>query len=174
MYKTLILAIGGAGCNMAEYCKRNASSEGLKNANFIFADTDLDNITRLDKEKCQTLTLHPNSSAIPFTIPTGVENIVILAGLGGKTGSHFIGLAAKVAQSKSVKNMSLIVTMPFLFEGDEEVTKASETLKSLSSFYVRTLNNEDLVARYPNLNFINAFEHSDKEVLKAIERIEEL
>ena len=41
--------------------------------------------------------------------------------------------------------------------------------KSLSDISVKVRNNEELTERYPDINFINAFEYSDKEVLNAIE-----
>lgn len=41
--------------------------------------------------------------------------------------------------------------------------------KSLSDFPVKVLNNEELTERYPDINFINAFEYSDKKALNAIE-----
>ena len=49
------------------------------------------------------------------------------------------------------------------------MAKASEALKSLSDLPVKLLNNEELTERYPDINFINAFEYSDKEALNAIE-----
>lgn len=169
MNKTMILAIGGAGCNMAEYCLRNASSGRLKNVEFLFADTDAENITRLAKKGYKTVILQPSSSANPFAIAAGVYNIVIFVGLGGKTGSSFVEPVAKMAKLYGAKNTMLIVTMPFLFEGESRAMRAAEVLKSLSKFYVKTLKNEDLVDCYPELNFMNAFEYSDKEALNIIE-----
>lgn len=49
------------------------------------------------------------------------------------------------------------------------MANASEALKSLSDIPVKVLNNEDLTERYPDLNFIDAFEYSDKEALNAME-----
>ncbi len=41
--------------------------------------------------------------------------------------------------------------------------------KSLSEIPVKVLNNEELTERYPDINFIDAFEYSDKEALNVIE-----
>lgn len=71
--------------------------------------------------------------------------------------------------SDGIGNVALIVTLPFVFEGTGKMTKASEALKSLLDIPVKVLNNEDLTERYPGLNFINAFEYSDKEALNAME-----
>ena len=85
------------------------------------------------------------------------------------TGSKFAEIAAKAAQSDGVENVALIVTIPFVFEGSGKMAKATEALKSLSDLPVKVLNNEELTQRYPDINFINAFEYSDKEALNAIE-----
>ena len=61
------------------------------------------------------------------------------------------------------------MTLPFAFEGRGKTAKAKEALKSLSEYPVMTLNNEELIERHPDINFINAFEYSDKEALNAIE-----
>lgn len=169
MNKTIILAIGGAGCNMADYCKRNAGSDWLKKADFIFADTDTDNILRISKDGHKTLPLCLNSTGNPFTGFKQAENIIILAGLGGETGSLFSEIAAKAAQSEGVENVSLVLTTPFLFEGDGRIARSADVVKQLSGFNIRILSNEDLTSRYPDLDFFNAFELSDKEVLKIIE-----
>ena len=134
----MIIAVGGAGCNMGEYCKSNASAEWLKNAKFIFVDTDINNVTRLNNKGYQTLTIKPDSSDIYFTSLSDVQNIIILAGLGGKTGSNYVETAAKMFQSMGVNNITIVVTIPFVFEGTDKVTAASEALKSLSPFHVIT------------------------------------
>lgn len=72
----MILAIGGAGCNMAGYCLRNASSKKLKNAQFLFANTDVENISRLTKMGYDTIVLQSTSAVIPLCIADGVDNIV--------------------------------------------------------------------------------------------------
>ncbi len=171
MNKTMILAIGGAGCNMAEYCHRNASSEWLKNADFIFADTDKESIKRFERVGFQTVTLNPDSSDMPLPISKDLEKVVILAGLGGNTGNSFITSAAQKAISMGVEKVNLIVTLPFLFEGEAKISKAVQTLNHLSGFKVAVLNNESLVSLYPNLGLFDAFDYSDREVLKAIEEI---
>ena len=40
MSKTMILAIGGAGCNMTETIMRVANAYWVKDATYLFADSD--------------------------------------------------------------------------------------------------------------------------------------
>lgn len=169
MSKTMILAVGGAGCNMAETIMRVANAHRVKEATYLFADSDMERLSELGKKGFETLSLQCDSDSFPTDKLKGVEKLYILAGLGGVTGSKFAEIAAKAAQSDGVENVALIVTIPFVFEGSGKLAKATEALKSLSDLPVKVLNNEELTERYPDINFINAFEYSDKEALNAIE-----
>ncbi|ROT23161.1 hypothetical protein EEL52_04065 [Muribaculaceae bacterium Isolate-113 (HZI)] len=169
MSKTMILAIGGAGCNMAETIMRLANAHWVKEATYLFADSDMAAFPNWVRKGFETLSLQCESDSFPTEKLRGVEKLYILAGLGGMTGSRFAEIAAKSAISDGVGNVALIVTLPFVFEGSGKLAKATEALKSLSDLPVKVLNNEELTERYPDINFINAFEYSDKEALKAIE-----
>lgn len=169
MSKTMILAIGGAGCNMAETMMRVANVHWVKEATYLFADSEKERLSELKSKGFETLNIQRDSDSFPTDKLKGVEKLYILAGLGGMTGTKFAGIAAKSAQSEGVGNVVLIVTLPFVFEGSVKMAKATEVLKSLSDFPVKVLNNEELIERYPDLNFINAFEYSDMEALNAIE-----
>ncbi|WP_289873057.1 hypothetical protein [uncultured Duncaniella sp.] len=169
MSNTMILAIGGAGCNMAETIMRVANAHWVKEATYLFADSEKTRLSELSTKGFETLNLQRDSDSFPTDKLKGVEKLYIIVGLGGVTGSKFAEIAAKTAQSDGVENVALIVTLPFVFEGSDRLAKAAETLKSLSDIPVKVLNNEDLAERYPDINFINAFEYSDKEALYAIE-----
>lgn len=169
MSKTMILAVGGAGCNMAETIMHVASAHWVKEATYLFADSDMKRLSELGKKGFETLNLQCDSDSFPTNKLKGVEKLYILAGLGGVTGSKFAEIAANAAHSDGVENVALIVTVPFVFEGSGKMAKATEALKSLSDLPVKVLNNEELTQRYPDIDFINAFEYSDKEALNAIE-----
>ena len=169
MSKTMILAIGGAGCNMAETIMYVANAHWVKEAAYLFADSDMERLSKLRKKGFETLSLQCESDLFPTEKLRGVEKLYILAGLGGMTGGKFAEIAAKSAKSDGVGNVALIVTLPFVFEGSGKSAKATEALKSLSDLPVKVLNNEELTERYPDINFINAFEYSDKKALNAIE-----
>ena len=169
MSKTMILAVGGAGCNMAQTIMRVANAQWVKEAAYLFADSDMERLSELGKKGFETLNLLRDSDSFPTDKLKGVEKLYILAGFGGVTGSKFAEIAAKSAKSDGVGNVALIVTLPFVFEGSGKLAKATEALKSLSDMSVKVLNNEELTERYPDINFINAFEYSDKEALNAFE-----
>ena len=117
MSKTMILAIGGAGCNMAETIMRVANAHWVKEATYLFADSDMEHLSELGKKGFETLHLQRESESFPTEKLRGVEKLYILAGLGGMTGSRFAEIAAKSAESDGIGNVALIVTLPFVFEG---------------------------------------------------------
>lgn len=50
MSKTMILAISGAGCNMAETIMRVANAHWVKEATYLFADSDMERLSELGKK----------------------------------------------------------------------------------------------------------------------------
>ena len=50
MAKTMILAIGGAGCKMADTIMREASAHWVREATYFFADTDQARLAELAKK----------------------------------------------------------------------------------------------------------------------------
>ena len=56
MSKTMILAIGGAGCIMAETIMRDASVHWVREASYLFADSDQSRLAELAKKGIKHLT----------------------------------------------------------------------------------------------------------------------
>lgn len=98
---------------------------------------------------------------------------MIVSGLGGKTATKFTELAAIAAKDAGVDSVNVVATIPFIFEGDNRVrlaTSAAQRLTEIAGVNVTVFNNEDLTAKYPDLNFLNAFELADKEIMQIIEK----
>ena len=167
MSKTMILAIGGAGCNMVETIMREASALWVREATYLFADTDQARLTELAKKGYQTISL--NDSGISADNLKEVEKLYIIAGLGGNTGSAYINEVAKTAKATGINDVSAIVTTPFYFEGEGKITKAKEAIESLNGIKTKVLHNDDLLEKYADINFATAFNYADMSVLKAIE-----
>ena len=167
MPKTMILAIGGAGCNMTETIMRDASVHWVREATYIFADTDRGRLSDLEKKGYQTISL--KDSDIPYDVMKGVEKLYILAGLGGNTGGSYIAEIANFAKNVGIHNVSAIVTNPFYFEGDKKIAKAKETIEALNGVKTKVLHNDELMEKYSDLNFATAFNYADLSALKAIE-----
>lgn len=167
MSKTMILAIGGAGCNMAETIMQEASVHWVLDASYLFADSDQSRLAELAKNGYQTVDL--NNTDISVDDFMGVEKLYVLVGLGGKTGNGHITDAINVARNAGVQDLVAIVTMPFYFEGENKVAKAKEVIGTLNGIPSIVLHNDDLLKLYADINFATAFYYSDMAALKAIE-----
>lgn len=167
MAKTMILAIGGAGCNMAETIMREASAHWVREATYLFADTDQARLAELAKKGFQTISLIDNEN--PFAIMKEVEKLYLLAGMGGKTGSEYVNIVAEYAKNTGVQEVSAIVTTPFYFEGEGKIEKAKGAIESLDGIKTTVLHNDDLLEKYADINFATAFNYADMAALKVIE-----
>lgn len=167
MSKTMILAIGGAGCNMAETIMREATAHWVREATYLFADSDQSRVAELVKKGYQTCNLM--STKVPSDRFNGVEKLYILVGMGGNTGSTHISGAVNSARSAGVKDIAAIVTTPFYFEGENKIAKAKEAIDKLNEVSTKELHNDDLLKLYADINFATAFNYSDMAALKAIE-----
>ena len=176
MKKTMIIGVGGAGCNMANTFRREAKSDSIKNATYVFADhrqPDIDYFKRVD-DTTVYLNLYNIDlyNDLPEDFFKDVETVYVLAGLGGHTGTVWTPVIAQFVKFRNVKSVSSIVTTPFDFEGEKLMAHALDGLtkiKDLNLDLVIALNNEKLAKQYANINFSNAFDYADKAVLAAIE-----
>lgn len=170
----MLLAIGNAGGNILRAIRRETKSVALKEAQYVFADCDANDLSKLDSDGCSTILLDPDCGSFPTGIFAGVEKLVIVSGLGGKTATKFTESAAIAANGAGVDCVNVVATIPFLFEGETRVklaTSAARRLAGIGGVNVTVFNNEELSAKYPDLNFFNAFELADKEFLQIIEKL---
>lgn len=163
----MILAIGGAGCNMVESIMSEASVLWVREATYLFADTDQTRLAELAKKGYQTILL--KDSEFPVEILKDVKKLYLLAGLGGNTGGAYINEVAKTAETVGINDVCAIVTTPFYFEGEGKILKAKEAIESLDGIKTTVLHNDDLLEKYADINFATAFNYADKAALKVIE-----
>lgn len=167
MHKIMILAIGGAGCNMVESIMREASALWIREATYLFADTDQTRLAELAKKGYQTILL--KDSEITDENLKDVKKLYLLAGLGGNTGGAYINEVAKTAKIAGINDVCAIVTAPFYFEGEGKLLKAKEAIESLDGIKTTVLHNDELLEKYADINFATAFNYADMAVLKVIE-----
>ena len=82
--------------------------------------------------------------------------------------------AAKSAIDAGIASVNVIATLPFVFEGNNCINLASsaaQKLTDINGVNITILNNEELLAKYPDLNLFNAFEAADKEAMQIVEDI---
>ena len=173
-YKTMILAIGNAGGNMLDSIRRETNQTRLKDARYIFVDCNEDDLNNHLTDNSELILLDSGRDEFPNGVFGGIEKLVIVAGLGGKTGTKYAELAAKSAIDAGIASVNVIATLPFVFEGDSHVqlaTSAARKLSDINGVNVTVFKNEELLAKYPDLNFLNAFEAADNEIVNLVQRV---
>lgn len=107
---------------------------------------DIEGVSEVDDDRWQeVLSLH--SGEIRDAL-NGASAVVVLAGMGGLTGSSAAPLVAEIGKELGVK-VSAVVTMPIPFEGEKRAQKAAAAQAELAKFadQVVTVSGEELLAK---------------------------
>ncbi len=153
MKKFALLGIGGAGCNLLTFISSDKIE--LKKIAIITDKDSLRSLTTIrDKviiksdisdRKSVAKSLETHWFAIKKSIKDS-EEICLVAGLGGKTGSFITPELLHQFQSMG-KTVWVIVVIPFEFERNKRKQLASETLKLLQqSELLFIFKNENILA----------------------------
>ena len=169
--EVLILGIGGAGGNIINAIHRDSKNSTLRNARYIYADTD-DLALRIYKmnfgKGIETLALNSDEEVFPAEVLCDVKRLFIVVGLGGKTGSCFAGNILEKAKEMNI-HVSVFATIPFGFESKRKFAKEiAEQLTEISPNDVVIFDNEKLQKLLVRIDFINAFKYADNEAIKFI------
>lgn len=171
MRTTIFLAIGNAGGNILETLRKETKHIALKDARYVFADSNEGDLRKREVAGGEIALLDSCSDSFPADVFKDVSKLIIIVGLGGQTGTKFVELAAIAAKDSGIDNVIVIATIPFVFEGDNRLqyaVSAAQRLSAINGLKLSVFNNEELMTKYPDLNFFNAFETADKEILNAI------
>ena len=96
--------------------------------------------------------------------------VIIIAGLGGETGTDVAPVVARIAREKEVTLTVGVVTIPFQFEGPQKILKALASVEEMRK-YVDALfvfNNQHLTEIFNDLDQTNAFAKSDETLTTAV------
>jgi len=95
--------------------------------------------------------------------------LVLVAGLGGGTGSGATPLIAQLAKAKNIFTV-VIVTLPFNFEGKKRIKQALQSLSEIrkNADLLILLENDQLRYTYGDLILTDAFSKSDMQISQII------
>ena len=164
---SMILAIGNAGGNIVEAISRDSRLSEQNNVQYVFADCNDDDLKKREAVGVKIVLLDSCSESFPADVFKDVSKLIIIAGLGGQTGTKYVELAAIAAKDSGIDNVIVVATIPFVFEGDNRLqyaVSAAQRLSAIDGLKLSVFNNEDLMTKYSNLNFFNAFGAADKEI----------
>ena len=173
--RTIIRAIGiGAGGINAV----NLMYQNIDGVTFAVLDSDRQQL--IDSPVRNRVLLRPDTtrrsaaeeseSEIAALFDDDAKMVIIVAGLGGETGTDVAPVVARIAREKEVTLTVGIVTIPFQFEGTERIQMAlagiEEMRKHVDALFV--INNEHLTEIDNDLNPSNAFLKTDEALTTVI------
>ena len=101
--------------------------------------------------------------------------LFITAGMGGGTGTGAAPVIAKMAKDKGILTVA-VVTLPFLNEGNEALSRAIDGIHELEKNVdsLLMINNEKLHEYYGNQLIQDAFPQADEVLATAVRGIVEI
>lgn len=168
----MLLGIGKVGCDIVSELRMETKHQSLRNSKYVFADCDADHLSRHNYDWSQTVLLEKSSNDFPSDVFNEVEQLIIVAGMNGYTGSKYSVLAAEEASRQGVKDIAVFAILGFMCEGIPRIKRAFQsldTLRKLPKVRCELYNMEVLVKEYSYIDIFTAFEKCKKEIIGSIE-----
>ena len=176
-----VIGVGGGGINAA-----NQMFFHIKDINFAVLDSDSQQLNESpipDRVLLESIPGHDaryvteeNEAEIATLFDDDTKWAIIVAGLGGETGTDVAPVVARIAREKEVTLTVGVVTIPFQFEGTEKIQMAlagiEEMRKHVDALFV--INNEHLTEINNDLDQSNAFAKSDETLTTAVRSLYEI
>ena len=170
-----VIGVGGGGINAA-----NQMFFHIKDINFAVLDSDSQQLNESpipDRVLLESIPGHDaryvteeNEAEIATLFDDDTKWAIIVAGLGGETGTDVAPVVARIAREKEVTLTVGVVTIPFQFEGPQKILKALASVEEMRK-YVDALfvfNNQHLTEIFNDLDQTNAFAKSDETLTTAV------
>lgn len=185
-----VIGVGGGGSNAVNYMY----NQKIPKVKFVVCNTDKqhledspvpqrvllgENITHGrgagNKPEVGKKCAEASTDAIRELFKDGTEMVFITAGMGGGTGTGAAPVVAKLAKEAGMLTIG-IVTVPFMFEGEQKILKALDGANAMKEHVdaLLLINNENLIELYPDLNFFNAFEKADDTLANAARSVSDI
>ncbi|HUT03586.1 MAG TPA: cell division protein FtsZ [bacterium] len=187
--KVLVAGVGGDGCNTVEQMQSMAPSS----LDFIAIDTDYMSLERLTIEWKLLLGKHTarsigsggNADLGRAAAEEASEEwadkianygmVIIVAGMGGGTGSGAAAYLAKMARDMGVLTVA-VVSSPFEYEGRQKADSASEGIAKLrsSADSIIVIPNDRLFSLSDRLTYYEALKLRDDQLVRIIGSVTDL
>ena len=182
-----VLGVGGGGCNAVNYM----FNKGIKGCSFVVCNTDSQAL-RCSNVPVQiqmgrglgagTNPINGRNAALEsqdqidkIVLDSNTQMLFITAGMGGGTGTGAAPVIAKMAKDKGILTVA-VVTLPFLNEGNEALSRAIDGIheleKNVDSLLI--INNEKLHEFFGNQLIQDAFPQADEVLATAVRSIVEI
>ena len=182
-----VLGVGGGGCNAVNYMY----TQGIKGCSFVVCNTDAQALkgspvpVKIQMGRglgAGTNPINGRNAAIEsqdqiekIVLDTHTKMLFITAGMGGGTGTGAAPVIAKMAKDKGILTVA-VVTLPFLNEGNEALSRAIDGIHELEKNVdsLLMINNEKLHEYFGNQLIQDAFPQADEVLATAVRGIVEI
>ena len=182
-----VLGVGGGGCNAVNYMY----AQGIKGCSFVVCNTDAQALkgspvpVKIQMGRglgAGTNPINGRNAAIEsqdqiekIVLDTHTKMLFITAGMGGGTGTGAAPVIAKMAKDKGILTVA-VVTLPFLNEGNEALSRAIDGIHELEKNVdsLLMINNEKLHEYFGNQLIQDAFPQADEVLATAVRGIVEI
>lgn len=181
------IGVGGGGCNAITYMY----NQKIEGCTFIVCNTDRQALEssnvpvkiQLGKglgagcnpTEGRNAALESVSEIEEKVLDNGTDMLFITAGMGGGTGTGAAPVIASMAKKRNILTVA-VVTLPFVNEGNESMSKAIDGIheleKNVDSLLI--INNEKLYDFYGDLLIQDAFPKADEVLATAVRGITEI
>lgn len=170
----MLLGIGGAGCKILKTIHRNTHHQELMSAQYLFADSDEFKLKDYADDRCSTTSLQNNNDVFQGNFFNGVKQLIVIAALGGETGSKYLISAVYAAKEAGVECILVIGILPFFFEGVDIITRGLNICKSFynnSGINLELINLERLAGKYYETETLEALKLIDMDITYRVEQL---
>ena len=168
------IGVGGGGIHAVNHMYL----QGIEGVTFVVLDTDshlldaspVHNRILLRSDTTCYIASEESESEIATLFDDDTKMAIIIAGLGGETGTDVAPVVARIAREKEVTLTIGIVTIPFRFEGPQKILKALKGVEEMSKHVdaLFVFNNQHLTEIFNDLDQTNAFAKSDETLATTV------
>lgn len=185
--KIKVIGVGGGGCNALNYMFH----QNIPYVSFAAVNTDrqhlvkkIDVPTKLligegygagDKPEVGRKFAEESEDRIRALFDDETEMVFVTAGMGGGTGTGAAPVISRIAKEEKKLTVG-IVTIPFLFEGQNKINKALAGAEEMKKYVdaMLIINDQNLLEIYPDKTLMEAFNMADDTLANAARSISEI
>lgn len=181
-----VIGVGGGGCNAVSYMY----DQKIEGCDFFVCNTDPQALMKssvpnklqignlgagCDPIKGRNAALEAQDRIASVLLDSGTKMLFITAGMGGGTGTGASPVIASMAKERGILTVA-VVTLPFLNEGNEFLSRAIDGIRELEKCVdsMLIINNEKLYEYYGSLLIHDAFPKADEILATAVRGVIEI
>ena len=185
--KIKVIGVGGGGCNALNYMFH----QDISYVSFAAVNTDRQHLNKKidvptkvligkgygagDKPEVGRQFAEESEDRIRALFDDETEMVFVTAGMGGGTGTGAAPVIARIAKEEEKLTVG-IITIPFLFEGQNKISKALAGAEEMKKYVdaMLIINDQNLLEIYPEKTLMEAFNMADDTLANAARSISEI